>query len=124
MPTVQEQLFADFVHFAAQHGAGAVYQRDPHQSVPPDGVFVRFRAPGAGSFPAAGIMQFRQREEGLTACQTFVASRDHPIEVRMNFPRELPHNFSSPTFAAAHQVAQRRWRRWQRAWGRFRHTLL
>ena len=48
MPTVQEQLFEDFVHFAAQHGAGAVYQRDPHQSVPPGCVFVRFRVPRRG----------------------------------------------------------------------------
>jgi len=30
MPTVQEQLFEDFVHFAAKQGSGAVYQRDPH----------------------------------------------------------------------------------------------
>jgi hypothetical protein len=106
MPTVQEQLFEDFVHFAATHGSGAVYQRDPHQSVPPGYVFVRFRAPGEGSFTFAGLVQFRQREEGLTACKTFVASRDQPLELRMNFPREIPQNFSSPTFAEAHQVAQ------------------
>jgi hypothetical protein len=121
MPTVQEQLFEDFVHFAATHGSGAVYQRDLHQSVPPGCVFVRFRAPGEGSFTFAGIVQFRQREEGFTACKTFVASRDKPIELRMNFPREIPQNFPSPTFAEAHQVAQSRWRRWQRALGSWWH---
>jgi hypothetical protein len=112
MPIGQEQLFEDFVHFAATHGSGAVYQRDLHQSVPPGCVFVRFRAPGEGSFTFAGIVQFRQREEGFTACKTFVASRDKPIELRMNFPREIPQNFSSPTFAEAHQVAKSWWRRW------------
>jgi hypothetical protein len=121
MPTVQEQLFEDFVHFAATHGSGVVYQRDPHQSVPPGCVFVRFRAPGEGSFTFAGIVQFRQREEGFTACKTFVASRDQPIELRMNFPREIPQNFPSPTFAEAHQVAQSRWRRWQRVLGSWWH---
>jgi hypothetical protein len=44
MPTVQEQLFEDFVHFAARQGSGAVYQRDPHQPVPPGCVFVRFQS--------------------------------------------------------------------------------
>jgi len=34
MPTVQEQLFEDFVHFAAKQGSGAVYHRDPHQAGP------------------------------------------------------------------------------------------
>jgi hypothetical protein len=121
MPTGQEQLFEDFVHFAAKHGSGAVYQRDPHQSVPPGCVFVRFRATGEGSFTSAGIVQFRQREEGFAACKTFVASRDQPIELRMNFPREIPQNFSSSTFAEAHQVAKSRWRRWQRALGSWWH---
>ena len=65
IPKIQEHLFEDFVHFAAQHGAGAVYQRDPHQSVPPGCVFVRFRAPGEESFTFAGIVQFRQREAGI-----------------------------------------------------------
>jgi hypothetical protein len=120
-PTGQEQLFEDFVHFAAQHGSGAVYQRDPHQSVPPGCVFVRFRAPGEGSFPSPGIVQFRQREEGFTACKTFVASRDQPLELRMNFPGEIPQNFPSPTFAEAHQVAKSRWHRWQRALGSWWH---
>ena len=121
MPKVQEQLFEDFVHFAAKQGSGAVYQRDPNQSVPPGCVFVRFRSPGEGSFTSAGIVQFRQREEGFTACKTFVASRNKPMELQMNFPRELPQNFSSPTFAEAHQVAQRRWRRWPRALGSWGH---
>ena len=120
-PTGQAQLFEDFVHFAAQHGSGAVYQRDPHQSVPPGGVFVRLRAPGEGRFTVAGIVQFRQREEGLTACKTLVASRDQPLELRMNVPRAIPQNFPSPTFAEAHQVAQRRWRRWPRALGSWGH---
>jgi hypothetical protein len=121
MPTVQEQLFEDFVHFAAKQGSGAVYQRDSHQSVPPGCVFVRFRAPGEGSFTFAGIVQFRQREEGFTACKTFVASRDKPIELRMNFPRESPQNFPSPTFTEAHQVAKSRWLRWKRALGSWWH---
>ena len=121
MPTGQEQLFEDFVHFAAKQGSGAVYQRDPHQAVPPGCVFVRFRAPGEGGFTSAGIVQFRQREEGFTACKTFVASRDKPIELQMNFPRELPQNFPSPTFAEAHQVAMSRWLRWKRALGCWWH---
>ena len=103
-PTGQAQLFEDFVPFAAKHGSGAVYRRDPHQSVPPGSVFVRLRAPGEESFTFAGIVQFRQREEGLTARKTLVASRDQPLELRMNFPREIPQNFPSPTFAEAHQV--------------------
>jgi hypothetical protein len=86
MPTGQEQLFEDFVHFAATHGSGAVYQRDLHQSVPPGCVFVRFRAPGEGSFTFAGIVQFRQREEGFAACQTFVASCDIPNRIAHEFP--------------------------------------
>jgi hypothetical protein len=121
MPTVQEQLFEDFVDFAARQGSGAVYQRDPYQSVPPGCVFVRFRSPGEGSFSLAGIVQFRQREEGFTACKRFVASRDKPIELRMNFPCEIPQNFPSPTFAEAHHVAQNRWLRWKRALGSWWH---
>jgi len=121
MPTVQEQLFEDFVYFAAKQGFGAVYQRDLHQSVPSDCIFVRFRSPGEGSFAFAGIVQFRQREEGFTACKTFVASRDKPIELRMNFPREIPQNFPSPMFAEAHQVAKSRWLRWKRALGSWWH---
>ena len=54
MPTLQEQPFEDFVHFAARQGSGAVYQCDPHQSVPPGCVFVRLRSPGEGSFPPQG----------------------------------------------------------------------
>ena len=121
MPTVQEQMFEDFVHFAAKQGSGAVYQRDPYQPVLPGCVFVRFRSPGEESFSAAGIVQFRQREEGFTACKTFVTSCDKPIELRMNFPREIPQDFTSPTFAEAHQVAQSRWLRWKRALGSWWH---
>jgi hypothetical protein len=117
MPKVQDQLFEDFVQFAAKQGSGEVYQRDPHHSVPPGCVFVRFRSPGEGRFTSAGIVQFRQREEGFAACKTFVTSRDKPLELRMNFPRETPQNFPSPTFAKAHQVAQSRWRRWKGALG-------
>ena len=61
MPKEKEQLFADFVHFTAIHGYGAGYQRDPHQSVPPDCVFLRFRYPAGGPFTSAWIVQFRQR---------------------------------------------------------------
>ena len=121
MPTVQDQLFEDFVYFAAKQGFGAVYQRDLHQSVPSDCIFVRFRSPGEGSFAFAGIVQFRQREEGFTACKTFVASRDKPIELQMNFAGEIRQNFPSPTFAEAHQVAKSRWLRWKRALGSWWH---
>jgi hypothetical protein len=121
MPTVQEQLFEDFVHFAAKQGSGAVYQRDPHQSVPPGCIFVRFRSPGEESFISAGIVQFRQREEGFTACKTFAASRDKPMELQMNFPRESPQNFPSSTFAEAHQVAKSRRLWWKRALGSWWH---
>jgi hypothetical protein len=121
MPTGQEQLFEDFVHFTAKQGSGAVYHRDPHQAIPPGCVFVRFRAPGEGGFTSAGIVQFRQREEGFMVCKTFVASRAQPIELQMNFPRELPQNFPSPTFAEAHQIAMSRWLRWKRALGSWWH---
>jgi hypothetical protein len=56
MPTGQEQLFEDFVHFAAKQGSGAVYHRDPHQAVAPGCVFVRFRSAGEGGFTSAGIV--------------------------------------------------------------------
>ena len=121
MPKGKEQVFADFVQFTVQQGYGVGYIRDSHQPVPPDCGFVRFRYPGGGLFTAAGIVQFRQREEGFTACKTFVASRDKPIELRMNFPRESPQNFPSPTFAEAHQVAKSRWLRWKRALGSWWH---
>ncbi len=114
MPKVKEQLFADFVHFTAIHEYGAGYQRDPHQSVPPDCIFLRFRYPGGGLFTSAGIVQFRQREDSFTACKAFVECSDEPMELQMNFPSESPHTFASPTFAEAHALAQSRWRRWKR----------
>lgn len=96
MPTVQEQLCEDVVQCAAPQGAGAVSQRDPHQSVPPGCVVVRFRSPGEGCLPSAGIAQFRQRAEGFAACKTFVARWDTPREWRIHFPRETPAAFSVP----------------------------
>ncbi len=115
MPKGKDQLFADFGHFVVAQGYGDVYQRDPRQSVPLDCSFIRFRYPGGGLFTAAGIIKFRQREDGVTACQAFVARSDEPLELQMNFPSEMPRNFSSPAFAEAHAVAQSRWRRWKRA---------
>jgi len=117
MPKGKEQLFEDFVQFSAMQGYGNVYQRDPHQSVPRDCVFVRFRYPGGGLFTAAGIVKFHRREDGFTACKTFVERNDEPIELQMNFPSESPHNFPSPAFAEAHAVAKSRWRRFKRALG-------
>ena len=117
MPKGKEQVFADFVQFTVQQGYGVGYTRDSHQSVPPDCGFVRFRHPGGGLFTAAGIVQFRQREDGATACKAFVERSDEPIELQMNFPRESPHQFPSPTFADAHAAAQNRWRRWKSALG-------
>ena len=111
----KDQLFADFGHFVMTQGYGEVYQRDPRQAVPPDCGFIRFRSPGSGLFNAAGIIKFRQRDDGVKACQAFVASSDEPLELQMNFPSETPRNFASPTFAEAHADAQSRWRRWQRA---------
>ena len=115
MPKGKDQLFADFGHFVVTQAYGAIYQRDPRQAVPPDCGFIRFRSPGSGLFNAAGIIQFRQRDDGVTACQAFVASSDEPLELQMNFPNETPCNFASPTFAEAHADAQSRWRRWKRA---------
>jgi hypothetical protein len=115
MPKVKELLFADFVKFIAQHGYGEVYIRDPHQCVPPDCGFVRFRYPGAMLFTSAGIVKFRKQEEGFMACKTFVEHSDEPIELQMNFPREPPQNFPSPTFAEEHEVAQSRWLRLKRS---------
>jgi hypothetical protein len=115
MPKGKDQLFADFGHFVVTQDYGAVYQRDPRQSVPPDCGFIRFRSPGSGLFNAAGIIKFRQRDDGVKACQAFVASSDEPLELQMNFPSETPRNFASPIFAEAHADAQSRWRRWKRA---------
>src|SRR2546427_3532230 len=91
MPKGKEQLFADFVHFSARLGYGAGYQRDPHQSVPPDCVFLRFRYPGGGLFTSAGIVQFRQREDSFTACKAFVERSDEPMELRL-LSRERKNN--------------------------------
>ena len=74
MPKGKDQLFADFGHFVVTQDYGAIYQRDPRQSVPPDCGFIRFRSPGSGLFNAAGIIKFRQRHDGVKACQAFVAA--------------------------------------------------
>ena len=73
--------------------------------------------PGGGLYTSAGIVQFRQREEGFTACQTLVEHHDDPLELQMNFPGETPRMFTSPSFAEAHALTQSRWRRWKRAVG-------
>jgi hypothetical protein len=94
---------------------------DPRQSVPSDCVFIRFRYPGGGIFTSAGIVQFRQRADGVTACKAFVEGHGEPIELQMNFPSESSQTFASPTFAADHVVAQSRWLRWKRAVGAWWH---
>jgi len=111
MLKVTDQLFDEFVCFATQHGYGERYTRDPRQAVPPDCGFVRFRTPGGVLFASAGLVKFRTREEGVTACQTFAECSATPMEMQMNFPRAAPHTFSSPTFAEAQAVTQSRWRR-------------
>lgn len=121
MLKLKEQLFDDFVHFVVQHGSGDVYTRDPHQAVPPDCGFVRVRYPGGTLFTSAGIVKFRTREEGLAVCKAFVEHRDEPIELQINFPRESPQNFPSPTFAEAHEVAKNRWRRLKRSFDSWWH---
>ena len=63
MLKVTDQLFDEFVHFVTQHRSGERYTRDPHQAVPPDCGFVRFRTPGGMLFTSAGLVQFRTREE-------------------------------------------------------------
>ena len=75
MPKSREQLFDDFVQFVTQHGYGAVYTRDSHQSVPPDCGFLRFRAPGGTIFTSAGTVKFRTREGGVTACNVLYHTR-------------------------------------------------
>ena len=111
----KDELFSDFGHFVVTQGYGEVYECDPRQAVPLDCGFIRFRSPGSGLFMAAGIIKFRQREDGAQACQAFVASSDEPLEVQMNFPKESPRTFASPTFAEADALAQSRWHRWKRA---------
>ena len=66
MLKVTDQLFDEFVHFVMQHRYGERYTRDPHQAVPPDCGFVRFRTPGGVLFTSAGLVKFRTREEGET----------------------------------------------------------
>ena len=121
MLTVTDQLFDEFVHFIMQHSSGERYTRDPHQAVPPDCGFVRFRTPGGVLFTSAGLVKFHTREEGVTACQTFAARSATPMEVHMHFPRAAPHTFASPTFAAAQAATQSRWHRWKCALGAWRH---
>ena len=115
MSQSKEQLFNDFVQLVTQHGQGVVYIRDPHRDVPPECGFIRVRLPGERIFTSVGIVKFRTREEGVTACEAFAAHSETPLEWQMNFPRASPQTFSSPTFAEAHAVAQSRWLRWQRA---------
>ena len=115
MPKGKDELFADFGHFVVTQGYGEVYQREPRQAVPSDGGFIRFRCPTGGLFTAAGIIRFHQREDGEKACQAFVAGSAEPLEVQMNFPKESPRTFASPTFAEAEAMAQGRWHRWKRA---------
>jgi hypothetical protein len=110
-------LFEDFVTFIAQHGYGEGYSRDPHQYVPSDCGFVRFRYPGSRLFTSAGMVRFRTQEEGFMACKTFVVHSDEPIELQMSFPRESPQNFPSPTFAREHEAAQYRWLQLKRSFG-------
>ena len=120
MLKVTDQLFDEFVHFVTQHGYGEGYTRDPRHAVPPDCGFVRFRVPGGVLFTSTGLVKFRTREEGVTACQTFAARSAAPMEVQMHFPRAAPHTFASSTFAAAQAATQRRWHRWTRALGAWR----
>lgn len=115
MPKGKDELLADFSHFVVTQGYGKVHQRDPRQSVPLDCGFIRFRSPGSRLFTAAGIIQFRQREDGERACQVFVARSDEPLELQMNFSKESPRTFASHSFAEAVAMAQSRWRRWKRA---------
>jgi hypothetical protein len=120
MAKVTDQLFDEFVHFVMQHGYGEGYTRDPRQAVPPDCGFVRFRTPGGVLFTSAGLVKFRTREEGVTACKAFAEHCGTPMEVQMNFPRVSPHTFASPTFAEAQAATQSRWHRWKRALGAWR----
>jgi hypothetical protein len=117
MPQSKEQLFNDFLQFVTQRGWGVVYTRDPRQDVPSDCGFIRVRLPGEAMFTSVGIVKFRLQEEGMAACKVFAESGETPLEWQMNFPRTLPQTFSSPTFAAAHALAQSRWWRWKRALG-------
>jgi hypothetical protein len=91
MPKGKDELFADFDRFAVTHGYGDAYQRNPHQSVPLDCGFIRFRYPGGGLFIAAGIIKFRQREHGVTACEAFVACSNEPLELQMSRWRRWKH---------------------------------
>lgn len=112
----KEQLFQDFGQFVTAQGCGSVYTRDPRQSVPPNCGFIRLRLPGEALFTSVGIVQFRSRDEGMTACQRFAERLAEPIAWQMNFPRTSPQTFPSPTFAEADALAKSRWLRWKRAW--------
>ncbi len=117
MPQSKEQLFNAFVQFVTQRGWGVVHTRDPHQDMPPDCGFIRVRLPGEVMFTSVGLVRFRTREEGVTACQAFADRSETPLEWQMNFPRMPPQTFASPTFAEEHALAQSRWCRWKRALG-------
>ena len=65
MPRGKKQLFEDFVKFIAQHGYGEGYTQDPHQYVPSDCGFVRFRYPGALLFTSAGVVRVSQAGRGF-----------------------------------------------------------
>lgn len=115
MPQSKEAIFNDFVNLVTQQGWGVVYTRDPRHDVPPDCGFLRVRFPGEVLFTSVGLVKFRTREEGVTACQVFAERRTEPLEWQINFPRTPLQTFPSPTFAEAHALTQSRWRRWQRA---------
>src|SRR4029434_5838063 len=85
------QLFDELVDFVRQHGYGEVYTRDPRQEVPADCGFVRFRTPSGVLFTSAGLVKFRTREDGVTACKAFAARSATYMEVQINFPRAAPH---------------------------------
>src|SRR5262245_12913916 len=114
------QLFDALVQFVTQHGYGEVHTRDPRQEVPPDCGFVRYRTPGGVLFTSAGLVKFRTREEGVTACQAFAARRATPMEVQMNFPRASPPTFTSHPSAAAQAATARRRPRGKPAGGAWR----
>src|SRR5262249_22739272 len=115
MPQSKEQLFSAFVQFITQQGVGVIHIRDPRQDVPPECGFIRVRLPGEAIFTSVGIVQFHTGEAGVTACETFAERSEVPLQWQMNFPREYPKIFSSPTFTEAHTLAQSRWLRWKRA---------
>ena len=72
------QLFDALVVFVTQHGYGEVYARDPRQEVPADCGFVRFRTPGGVLFTSVGLVKFRTREDGVTACKALPSTVGPP----------------------------------------------